>query len=70
MKNIGMNLLAIVGIVLVLIIASFVITAFLALLAIALTVLLLWWGTGQKIVVKQDGKRIGTLRWFTFTKLR
>ena len=70
MKNLGMKLLAVVGVVAVIAVAAFVMTAFLTILAVAIVVSLAWWGAGQKVTVKQNGKQIGTLRWFTFTRIR
>lgn len=68
MKNLGMNLLYTIAIVATVVIIVFMFTMMLSILAVALIAALLWWGLGQKITVKQDGKQIGTIRWFTFTR--
>lgn len=70
MKNFGMNLLYAIAIAATVAIIFFMFTLMLSILALALAGALLWWGMGQKITVKQDGKQIGTIRWFTFTPTR
>jgi membrane protein implicated in regulation of membrane protease activity len=46
--------------------ATFVLAVFFSILMFGI----LWWAFGGQVTIKQDGVKIGTLRWFTFTRGR